>query len=206
MLHQLAERKAIPSIPIFVDSPLAVNVTEVFRRHTECYDEETNRFLWEGEDPFGFGRLRYVRDVSQSKALNDLRGPFVVISASGMCEVGRILHHLRNNIEDPRNTILITGFQAANTLGRKLVDRWPEVRIFGEPMRVRAEVVTLNELSGHADQRELLRWIRPMVKSLKKVFLVHGEPSQSEAFAELLRELHDLDVVIPDRGDSFELT
>ena len=205
-LHQLCERKLIPSIPIFVDSPLAVNVTEVFRRHTECYDEETNRFLWQGEDPFGFHRLRYVREVSESKALNDLRGPFVVISASGMCEVGRILHHLRNNIEDPRNTVLITGFQAANTLGRKLVDHLPEVRIFGEPMRVRAEVVTLNELSGHADQRELLRWIQPMVKSLKKVFLVHGELSQSEGFAERLRELHGLDVVVPARGDTFDLS
>ncbi len=205
LLHRLSEEKRVPSIPIYVDSPLAVNVTEVFRRHTECYDDETNHFLWEGEDPFGFGRLRYVRDVAESKALNDLRGPFIVISASGMCEVGRILHHLRNNIEDPRNTILITGFQAAHTLGRKLVDRMPEVPIFGEPMRVRAEVVTLNELSGHADQKELLRWITPMAESLKRVFLVHGELSQAEAFAELLREHYALEVVIPNRGDSFEL-
>ena len=110
-------------------------------------------FLDRGEDPFGFSRLRYIRDVSESKALNDLRGPYIILSASGMCEAGRILHHLRNNIEDPRNTVLITGFQAEHTVGRKIVDKLPEVPIFGEPMRLRAEVVKLNELSGHADQR-----------------------------------------------------
>lgn len=206
MLHQLSDQKEIPSIPVFVDSPLAVNVTEVFRRHTECYDTETNEFLWSGNDPFGFGRLRYVRDVAESKALNDLRGPFVVISASGMCEHGRILHHLRNSIEDSRNTVLITGYQAGHTLGRKLVDGWTEVRIFGDPMRVRAEVMKLNELSGHADQNELLRWVTPMAKTLKKVFLVHGEPAQAETLAGMLREFHGLDVVIPNRGDSFELS
>ncbi len=206
LLHQLCDEGRIPSVPIYVDSPLAVNATEVYRRHTECYDEEATAYLWDGEDPFGFKRLRYVRDVSESKALNDLHGPFVVISASGMCETGRVLHHLRNNIEDPRSTILITGFQAANTLGRKLVDRMPEVPIFGEAMRVRAEVATLNELSGHADQRELLRWIKPMAKHLKKVFLVHGELSQSEAFADMLREMYELDVTIPSRGDSVELS
>ena len=147
-----------------MDSPLAVNVTEVFREHPECFDEETRAYLRNGEDPFGFQRLQYIREAAESKKLNDLHGPFVVISASGMCEQGRILHHLRNNIEDPRNTVLITGFQAENTLGRKLVEKWPEVQIFGEPMRVRAEIASLDELSGHADQRELLdgssRWRR----------------------------------------------
>ena len=120
------------------------------------------QYLTNGEDPFGFKRLQYIREATDSKKLNDLHGPFVVISASGMCEQGRILHHLRNNIEDPRNTVLITGFQAADTLGRKLVEKWPEVRIFGEPMRVRAEIASLDELSGHADQGELLEWIKPM--------------------------------------------
>jgi len=205
MLNQLVERKEIPSIPIYVDSPLAVNVTEVFRNHTECYDEETNEFLWNGTDPFGFKTLHYVRSVAESKAVNDLRGPYVVISASGMCEVGRILHHLRHAIEDPRNTVLITGFQAPHTLGRKLVDREPEVPIFGEPMRVRAEVVTLNELSGHADQNELLRWVKPVASSLKRIFLVHGERSQAEGLASMMREFYDLDVVIPGQGDTFDL-
>ena len=113
LLHQLANEKRIPNIPIFVDSPLAVNVTAVHRDHPECFDEETRAYLTNGEDPFGFKRLQYIREASESKKLNDLHGPFVVISASGMAEQGRILHHLRNNIEDPRNTVLITGFQAA---------------------------------------------------------------------------------------------
>jgi metallo-beta-lactamase family protein len=206
MLHELADRGAIPKIPIFVDSPLAIQATEVFRKHTELFDEETGAFVKQGEDPFGFTRLRYTRDAGESKALNDLRGPVVIISASGMCEAGRILHHLRNNIEDSRNTILITGFQAENTLGRRLVDRVPEVRIFGEPMRVRAEVETINELSGHADQRELLAWMEPMAGRLRKVFVVHGEPAQSDALAKAIRERYRLDVTIPARGQSFDLS
>ncbi len=204
LLHELSDAGQIPGIPIFVDSPLAVEATEVFRRHPECFDDETRQFLLEGEDPFGFARLRYVRSVEESKALNDLHGPLVIISAAGMCEAGRILHHLRNNIEDPRNTILITGFQAENTLGRKLVDKLPEVPIFGELMRLRAEVETLNELSGHADQRELLEWMKPMAGGLKKLFLVHGEPAQTQALAEAVRERYGLEAVIPTRGQSFE--
>lgn len=205
LLHELSSREKIPRIPIFVDSPLAVDVTEVFRNHAECFDEETRRYLLEGEDPFGFRQLRYIRDPGESKALNDLRGPFIVISASGMCEGGRILHHLKNNIEDPRNTILITGFQAANTLGRKIVEKMPEVPVFGEPMRLRAEVAKLNELSGHADQHELLRWLRPLAKGLKAIFLVHGEPLQSAALAKEIHRQYGVKAVIPERGQSFDL-
>ncbi len=205
MIHQLIEQGALPHLPIFVDSPLAVNVTEAFRRHTECYDEETAEFLWSGMDPFGFQRLRYVRNVAESKALNDMHGPMVIISASGMCEAGRILHHLRHGIGDPRNTVLITGYQAAHTLGRRLVDREPEVPIFGDPVRVRAEIATLNELSGHADQNELLRWIKPMASGLKRIFLVHGELDQAEGLATMIREMYGIDVVIPNRGDRFDL-
>jgi metallo-beta-lactamase family protein len=205
LLHQLFNEKRIPNIPLFVDSPLALNVTQVHRDHPECYDAETRQYLTDGEDPFGFKRLQYIREAVDSKKLNDLHGPFVVISASGMCEQGRILHHLRNNIEDPRNTVLITGFQAQETLGRKLVEKWPEVRIFGEPMRVRAEISSLDELSGHADQGELLEWIKPMVHSLRKVFLVHGEPRQSEILAQLLHTRFGLEAVCPAPGQSFEL-
>ncbi len=203
LLHQLMDAKRIPSIPIFVDSPLALNATEVFRKHPECYDEEARRFLTEGDDPFGFFRLKYVRDAEESKKLNDLRGPCLILSASGMCEAGRILHHLRNNIEDPRNTILITGFQAENTLGRRILERQPEVKIFGEPMRLRAEVEHLNELSGHADQRELLEWMRPLAKGLKKVFLVHGEPRQGEALARVIEAEYAIETVQPSRGESY---
>jgi metallo-beta-lactamase family protein len=205
LLHQLANEGRIPNIPIFVDSPLAINVTSVHRAHPECFDEETRKYLENGDDPFGFKRLQYTREASESKKLNDLYGSFVVISASGMCEQGRILHHLRNNIEDPRNTVLITGFQAADTLGRKLVDHWKEVRIFGEPMTVRAEIASLDELSAHADQNELLQWIAPMVPALRKVFLVHGEPEQSQTLARLLHSKYGLDAVCPAPGNSFDL-
>jgi len=205
VLHQLMDAHRIPSIPMFVDSPLAVNATEVFRKHPECYDEETRKFLTEGDDPFGFSRLRYIREASESKALNDLRGPFLVLAASGMCEGGRILHHLRNNIEDSRNTILLAGFQAEYTLGRKIRNGDREVPIFGEPMQLRAEVVSLDELSGHADQGELIEWMRPMASRLKRVFLVHGELSQGAALAEVIRKEFHIDVQQPDRGHSFLL-
>jgi metallo-beta-lactamase family protein len=205
LLHGLFNQQRIPSIPIFVDSPLAVDVTAIFRKHAECFDEEARQYLLKGEDPFGFRLLRYIKEVGESKALNDLRGPFIIISASGMCEAGRILHHLKNNIEDPRNTVLVTGFMAENTLGRKIVDKLPEVPIFGEPVRLRAEVAKLNELSGHADQRELLEWLKPMAKSLKKVFLVHGEPAQSAALAKAIGEQYGIETVVPERGETAEL-
>lgn len=205
LMHELTNEHAIPNIPIYVDSPLAVNVTEVFRKHRELWDQETLAMGTNGDDPFGFARLRYIRDASESKALNDLRGPFMVISASGMCEAGRILHHLRNNIENPRNTVLITGFQAENTLGRKIVDKQQEVNIFGEPHRLRAEVAKINELSGHADQRELLQWMKPMVGTLKRVFLVHGEYKAQQAMAKAIHDQYNLPVEIPERGQSFVL-
>jgi metallo-beta-lactamase family protein len=205
MLNQLMDSHRIPSIPIFVDSPLAVNATDVFRKHPEAYDEEARKFLDDGDEPFGFRRLTYIRAASESKKLNDLRGPFLVIAASGMCEAGRILHHLRNNIEDPRNTVLITGFQAEHTLGRKILEKQVEVPIFGEPMRLRAEVVSLDELSGHADQRELIEWMRPMARGLKKVFLVHGEPASGAALAKLIGEEYGIETIMPARGDDFDL-
>jgi metallo-beta-lactamase family protein len=205
VLHELMDQQAIPPIPIFVDSPLAVNVTDVFRRHEDLYDAQTLRFNHHGKDPFGFSRLRYIRDVNESKALNDLRGSFVVISASGMCEGGRVLHHLRNNISDPRNTVLITGFQAENTLGRKIVEKQMEVPIFGEPVRLRAEVAKLNELSGHADQHELLEWMQPAAATLKRVFLVHGEAEQSAGLKKAIEERYRIETVVPARGDRFDL-
>jgi metallo-beta-lactamase family protein len=205
LLHELTQANAIPTFPIFVDSPLAVNVTEVFRKHPELYDEEARAFLAKHGDPFGFHLLTYVRDVDQSKALNDLPGPFMVISASGMCEGGRVLHHLKNNIGDPRNTILLAGYQAEYTLGRKIEEGWKEVPIFGEPMPLCAEVQKLDALSGHADREEMLAWMKPLVSGLKKVFLVHGEPEQQTAFATAIRERYQLDVVAPGRGQSFDL-
>ncbi len=205
LLNQLVLARRIPNIPIFVDSPLAVNVTETFRKYSNLFDAETAKLLTEEGDVFGFQRLRYIRELEDSKALNSLRGPMLIISASGMCEAGRILHHLKTAVGDPRNTILITGFQAEHTLGRKILDKWPEVPIFGEPYRLRAEVAKLNELSGHADQRELLAWLRPIAKGLKKIFLVHGEARQQVALQTAIQEAYGVEVVIPDRGDHFQL-
>jgi metallo-beta-lactamase family protein len=208
LLNQLVHSKRIPGIPVFVDSPLAVNVTETFRKYSNLFDEETAAMLADDVegDVFGFSRLKYIRDVEDSKALNGLRGPMVIISASGMCEAGRVVHHLKNAVGDPRNTILITGFQAENTLGRKILDKWPEVPIFGEPFRLRAEVAKINELSGHADQRELLTWLKPIAGGLKKIFLVHGESRQQEALKTVVEATYDVEVVIPSRGDKFEVS
>ena len=205
LLHELINASSIPSFPIFVDSPLAVNVTEVFRKHTELLDEAAAKFLNNHEDPFGFKRLTYVRDVNQSKALNDLRGPFMVISASGMCEAGRILHHLKNNIGDPRNTVLLTGYQAENTLGRKIELGLDRVPIFGEMLPLRAEVDKLDALSGHADREEMLAWMKPLAPALKQIFLVHGEPDQQKAFQTAIRDRYGLEAVAPERGASFDL-
>jgi metallo-beta-lactamase family protein len=205
LLHELMNEKRIPSIPVFVDSPLAINATEVFRKHPECYDEGAREFLTNGEDPFGFKLLRYVREAAESKTLNDMRGPFIVLAASGMCEAGRVLHHLRNNIADPRNTVLITGYQAENTLGVKIVEKRAEVNIFGEPVPLRAEVAVLDELSGHADQGELIEWMRPLTKGLKKVFLVHGDLSQGAALSNRIHKEFGIEAVQPARGDSFDI-
>jgi metallo-beta-lactamase family protein len=205
LLHELIDEKAIPDIPIFVDSPLAVNVTDVFRKHEEEWDAGARAFADLHEDPFGWKRLRYVRTVEESKALNGLKMPFIVIAASGMCEAGRVLHHLKNSVEDPKNLVLITGFQAEHTLGRAIVRRQPEVKIFGEPMRLRAEVDSIGELSGHADQRELLEWMEPVVPTLKKVFLVHGEPGAQQALKAEIERLYKLEVICPMRGDRYEV-
>lgn len=205
MLHRMMNEHRIPSVPIFVDSPLAVNVTQVFRAHPECFDEGVNEFLRNREDPFGFHRLTYIRDVNESKQLNDRPGAFVVISASGMCEAGRILHHLRNNIGDPRNTVLLTGYQAENTLGRKLEEGMKTVRIFGIPEQVKAEIAVLDALSAHADEEELLAWMKPMTAALKKVFLVHGEPQQSTALATAIQNRYRIEAIPVQPGANYEL-
>jgi metallo-beta-lactamase family protein len=205
LLHHLMNENRLPSVPIFVDSPLAVNVTEVFRAHPECFDTETYTYLQNGEDPFGFKRLTYIRDARESKQLNDIQGPFIVISPSGMCEAGRVLHHLRHNVGNPKNTVLLTGYQAENTLGRKLKDGMKNVRIFGIPTEVRAEVESLDELSGHADSGELLDWMRPMTPTLKRVFLVHGEPVSSRPLAEAIHARYGIEAVVAEPGQVYEI-
>ncbi len=205
LLHQLINEKRIPSVPMFVDSPLAVDVTKAFRAHPECFDEQAAKYLRNGEDPFGFRRLSYVRDAEGSKKLNDLRGPYIVISPSGMCEAGRVLHHLRHNVGDPKNTVLITGYQAENTLGRKLVSGAKQVNIFGIPSEVRAEVASLQALSGHADGGELMEWIRPAAERLRNVYLVHGEPEESAALAENIASRYRIHARSVRPGEIYEL-
>jgi metallo-beta-lactamase family protein len=190
VLHELTEAGAIPPVPIFVDSPLAVSATEIFRLHPECFNEEVYEFLFEKRDPFGFENLRLIRSLAESKELNDIDEPCIIISASGMCEAGRVLHHLRNNIGDPKNTILFVGYCAENTLGWKIRHRWPEVNIFGEPFKLRAQVEILDSFSGHADHSELLDYFDGTGGPKEKVWLVHGEPERSKALAAALRERH----------------
>ena len=204
MLHELTREKKIPELPIFLDSPLATTVTQVFEKHTEEWDADLTTFA-ELTTPFAWKQMTYTQTVQESKALNQMHVPFIVISASGMCEAGRVLHHLRNSISDPRNLILLTGYQAENTLGRRLERREPEVRIFGEWMRLRAEVDSIGELSGHADQKELLDWMEPVTKTLKKVFLVHGEPEAQQELKAEIEKRYRLPVEIPARGDEYVL-
>ncbi len=189
-LHLLSDEGRIPKIPVYVDSPMATNATSIFRVHQECYDEETRRaFLDHHQNPFGFNELDYVTSTEESKRLNTLKEPAIIISASGMCESGRILHHLKNNIGNPANTILIVGFMAQNTLGRKIVERQPEVKIFGDVYRMKAEVAVLNAFSAHADYNEILEYIAQLDRSrLKGIFLVHGEPEAQEHLKGLLLE------------------
>ena len=206
-IHRLLDKGKIPGLPVFVDSPLSANVTEIFREHYECYDAETRDIFLRGEDPFGFSDLTYIRAVEKSKRLNHFEEPCIIISASGMCEAGRILHHLKNNIEDPRNMVLIVGFMAANTLGRRIVEREPRVRIFGEPYSLRAEVEVMNEFSAHADADDLVEYVNLINEtgSLKQVFIVHGEKSQSEALASRLRQGGNYEVQVPRRGEIFQI-
>jgi metallo-beta-lactamase family protein len=206
-LHRLASAHQLPDIPIYVDSPLAVGATEIFRLHPECYDEEVQEFVAGARhpDPFGFERLRYIRNVEDSKALNDLKGSAVIISASGMCEAGRIQHHLKHNVSDPRSTVLIVGWQAPHTLGRRLVERQEVVKIFGQEYPLRARVETINGYSAHADQKGLLDWAKPIAPNLRHAFVVHGDPDPAMTLGDKLGRLGARDVAVPEQGDTFQI-
>ncbi len=208
-LHQLVDARDIPpNLPVFVDSPLAIDATSIYRLHPEAYDAEIAQFMLEqpNNDPFGFDMMRYTRSTAESKELNFLRDPAVIISASGMAEAGRILHHLKNNVEDPRNTILIVGWQAPHTLGRRLVEHEPKVKIFGEEYDLKAEVATINGFSAHADRAELLEWAGHLQKPPQHTFVVHGEVAASEALAAALQsQIGFPQVNIPELGQTFVL-
>jgi metallo-beta-lactamase family protein len=204
-LKKLLLAKKIPPIPVFVDSPLAVNITQVFRMHPECYDEEVLLFNNQNDSPFSFDGLTYITGVEDSKALNDREGSCIIIAASGMCEAGRILHHLRNNISDEKNTILIVGFQAHYTLGRKILRGDSEVRIFGLMHPVEAHVEVINAFSGHADRDGLFEYRQGLGKTVEKIFLVHGEEEQCLAYQKFLTDHGDKDVVVPELYKEYEI-
>jgi metallo-beta-lactamase family protein len=189
-LHQMIESGDIPRIPVYVDSPLAVNISDVYRAHPECFDEETREFVAAGKhrEALGFDLLTYTRSVEESKALNERKDPMVIISASGMAETGRILHHLKYNIGDPRSTVLIVSWQAPHTLGRRLADREKRVKIFGEVYERRAEVATIGGLSAHAGQTFLRQYAGATKEQVRDIFLVHGEQRAADALRECLRE------------------
>jgi metallo-beta-lactamase family protein len=208
-LDRLAEKGVLPAIHVYVDSPLAVNLTEVFRLHPECYNAELLEALARepDHDPLGFPRLHYVRSTEDSKKLNGLQEPAIIISASGMCEGGRILHHLKQNIQDSRTTVLFVGYQAEHTLGRKLLEGRDPVPIFGENYSVKAQIQKIESYSAHADRSELLDWVAKTQAQgkLKQIFLVHGEEEAAFALAEALKERSRIPVAVPELGQSFEL-
>ena len=176
--HLLVDEGVIPNIPIYVDSPMAVNATTIFQTHPECYDEKTYQaFILHHKNPFGFNSLKFITSVDESKELNNIEGPMIIISADGMCEFGRVVHHLSNNIEKNTTIILLVGFMAHDTLGRRLQDREKEVKILGQWLRVRSDIVQINAFSAHADYKEIGEWLDSFDTSrLKGIFLVHGEP------------------------------
>jgi metallo-beta-lactamase family protein len=206
-LNQLHEEGELPSIPVFVDSPLSQKITSVYRRHSESMDVEFQRILQTDKDPFMFPGLKYVATQQESVALNHRPGPFVVIAASGMCEAGRVVHHLRHAIEDPHNIIVLIGYQADHTLGRKLHDKWRTVRIFDRLIDLNAEVESLQGLSAHADAEDFKWWFEGLAadRGVGRAFIVHGEPDAAQAVAHLLEDICDEPATAPQFGQTFEV-
>ena len=202
-LNELLKEKAIPPIPIYVDSPLATGITEVFKTHFAYLNAQTRAAIARGNSPFEFVNLKFIREQSESKKLNTDKRPMIIIAGNGMCESGRILHHLKNNIEESRNTILVVGYMAKDTLGKRIVDRVRIVRIFGVEYELNAEVAVINSISGHADKNELLDFISECLP-LKQVFLVHGDLEQSQALADALSE-RGINSRIPEKDEEVVL-
>ena len=205
-IKELVGEGRLDPIPIYIDSPLASRATEVFRRHPECYDEETTKTFTSSRDLFASRYIHFVSSPEESKRLNSMKGPCVIISASGMCEGGRVVHHLKHAIQDEANVIVFVGFQAEHTLGRKLVEGWDVVPIFGVPTPRRAQIVKFNGLSAHADRRDLLAYVRAISPGPSKIFLVHGEEKQALSLAAAIQaEYPKVEVTVPHAGSSHEV-
>ena len=204
-LQQAVAEGSLKPLPIFVDSPLSARATEVFRKHPECYDAEATAFWRQEGDVFGRGLITYVTDVEESKRLNDLRDPCVIIASSGMCENGRILHHLKHNVEEERSTVILVGYQAENTLGRRIADGRRDLRIFGRIYTRRCRVEAMEGFSAHADAEDFVRLLAPMAGGLRAAFIVHGEEPQWEAMTKILRRAGCRKVHVPSPGERFPL-
>ena len=204
-LYQLQSEGRAPVLPVYLDSPLAISATLLFRNHPECFDRETLEILQRGDHPLDMPSLTFSRTADDSRTLNDLPGPLIIISASGMCNAGRIKHHLKHNLWQEKNHVVIVGYQARGTTGRKLVDGAKKVRIFREDVQVRASIHTLGGFSAHADKKNLETWLRSVSPSPERVFLIHGEETASEALAETLRGAFSFPVEVPSPGDEILL-
>ncbi len=197
--------KTIMKAPVYVDSPLAISATEVFRENTELFDEETKEEIMRGDNPLEFPGLKFTKTADESKALNEDQTPSIIISASGMCEVGRIKHHLKHNLWNPKSTILFVGYQAPGTLGYSIVNGAKTVKIFGEEIAVNARIEYIEGYSGHADQELLMNCIYSYIKKPKHIFLVHGEPESQDVLADKIEEETKIGVTIPEFGETYEL-
>ncbi|MBP7166744.1 MAG: MBL fold metallo-hydrolase [Bacteroidia bacterium] len=205
-LNRLYNSGELPPIPVYVDSPLAISATEIMRKHSEYFNPDMIQYMKKDDDPFGFETLHYIREVEDSKALNEMEGPCIIISASGMLEAGRIKHHVKNNISNPDNTILIVGYVPPGSLGGKLIEGAAEVKIFGKPYKVEAQVAVLDSYSAHADYKEMMHYLSCQDPTkVRRVFLVHGEPEAQLTYKKHLNGMGFSDIVIPMLGESFQL-
>jgi metallo-beta-lactamase family protein len=204
-LNNLLLADRIPHVMVFIDSPMAARVTEVFKHHRELFDEETRNLIDQGHSPFRFPSLKMVESVHDSKAINYIRGTVIIIAGSGMCTGGRVKHHLVNNISRPESTILFVGYQAEGTLGREIVEGAKEVRLFGKPTPVKAQITQIHGFSAHADRDELLKWVSGLEKPPRHVFVTHGEPAAARSFADLLRRQKHWNVSVPHYRDTAQL-
>jgi len=206
-INELKKRGRMPKMKVYVDSPLTVKITDIFRLHPECYDAETRQLIRDNQSPFDFEEVNYVEDKEESKAIDASPEPCVIISASGMCEAGRIVHHLKATIESEKNTVCIVGFQAPHTLGRRIVERRPRVKIFGVERDLRAEVVVMNGFSAHADQKDLIEYASDLKSRgpLSKIALVHGEPSAQRVLTDKMKERGLSDVHAPPAMTTIEM-
>ncbi len=191
--------------PVYIDSPLAISATQIYKDNPECYDEDARRYIMEDKNPVDFPTLKLAHTVEESKAINENPEPSIIISASGMCEAGRIRHHLKHHLWEENSTVLFVGYQAVGTLGRRLVDGEKQVRIFGEDITVKARIEYIEGFSGHADQKALIKWLDAFEKKPDTVFIVHGEPEAQEVFAGMIADTFGIRTIIPNRGDVFEI-